>query len=250
MSLSLGMSVLLAVAGIAGAQVLPRAGAWMDGVKQLFGLLLLFLAIWVASPLLPAVAQMLLYGLLLLFGGLLARPLSPPSSTAAAAVKAVALAALLWGGLLLGGAALGGRDVLTPLSPLTNSGGGGGGEENHSAPQFRPVENVADLRQQLATTTRPAVLEFYADWCVSCKEMERFTFTDARVRAKLAGALLLRADVTDNDARHHAMLQEYGLFGPPAILFFDNEGKLISNVRVVGYQSADKFLRTLTAAKL
>ena len=92
------------------------------------------------------------------------------------------------------------------------------------------------------------MLDFYADWCVSCKEMEAFTFTDPRVRAQLDNMLLLQADVTANTDAHKALLKRFSLFGPPGIVFFDERGGEMKGVRVIGYQNADRFLKTLSLA--
>lgn len=247
-SLALGMSVLLAVAGIAGGEVLPRAGAWMDQIKHFFGVLLLLVAIWVASPLLPPPVQLIGYGLLLLFGGLL---LHPPAAAERAhdvkrqLVRALSIAAMVWGGSMLIGAAGGSRDVLTPLSPFFSRGGGAA----ETLP-FRPVKTVAELQRITAAAGQPVMIDFYADWCVSCKEFERFTLSDERVIARLRPMALLRADVTANDAADQELLRHFGLFGPPAILFYDAAGQQISGVRIVGYQNADTFLETLALAGL
>ena len=245
-SLALGMSVLLAVAGIVGAGVLPRAGEWMNDIKRFFGVPLLLLAVWVVSPLLPIPAQMLVYGMLLLFGGMLARPFQPANGAIAAAAKATAVAAILWGLVLLAGVAIGSRDLLTPLSPLAVS--SSEALEAKESVGFMSVQTEAELDGIRATTHRPLMVEFYADWCVSCKEIERFVFSDVRVIRRLRDVSLLRIDVTDNTPAQQKLLKRFGLFGPPAILFFDQKGELVDGVRVIGYQNADKFLQTLAAA--
>ena len=117
-----------------------------------------------------------------------------------------------------------------------------------SAAGFERVASNAELDRRLAAPGKPVMLDFYADWCVSCKEMERFTFPDARVRQKLSGMLLLQADVTANTAEHKALLRRFSLFGPPGIVFFDAQGAEIKGLRVIGYQDADRFLQTLAAA--
>lgn len=246
-SLALGMSVLLAVAGIAGGQVLPKAGGWMEPVKHLFGVLLLAVAVWVASPLLPAPVQLLLYGVLLIFGGVLLRPhLSRGTPSAAAQiVNTLSLAAMVWGAAMLLGAAGGSRDVLTPLSPYV---GGGGSDSAARSLRFNDASSLAEVRRYTRAAGKPVLLEVYADWCVSCKEFERFTLRDARVIARLQNTVLLRADVTANTPVHQKLLSHFGLFGPPAILFFSPAGELLTEVRVTGYEDADAFLNTLAAA--
>ena len=262
LSLSLGMSALLAVAGIFGGAALPKAGAWMGAIKQLSGAGLLAAAVWLVSPLLPAAMSMFFYGALLVFCGALpfSRMLSKFKSDESSssenrngagaeslgrAMKAVGAAALLWGGAMIVGAAGGGRDPLSPLSPFTAE---GRTTTAAALPEFAAVESLPQLRTALAESGRPAMLEFYADWCVSCKEMEKFTFADSEVRGRLQNLALLRADITDNTEAHRAMLKEFGLYGPPAILFFTPDGRWISNARVSGYQPPARFIKTLSAA--
>lgn len=250
MSLALGMSVLLAASGIAGSAVLPHAGAWMNGIKRFFGCLLLLLAVWIASPLLPDAIQLLSYGVLLILTGILGRPFSSPpadSPMITYCVKTFALAALLWGALMLIGAAGGGRDVLTPLSGLSRT--TATESDTASAPAFQPVRSLTELQHAVAAATQPVMLEIYADWCVSCKELEAFTFSDTRVQAQLRKRTLLRADVTANTDADRALLRHFNLFGPPAVVFYDRNGELIKNVRLIGYENADDFLRTLTATE-
>jgi thiol:disulfide interchange protein DsbD len=115
---------------------------------------------------------------------------------------------------------------------------------------FKPIQSVAELDQALANTNRPVVLDFYADWCVSCKEMERFTFTQSTVASKMSQALLLKADVTANSEAHRELLKRFKLFGPPGIVFFDAKGQELPGVRVIGYQDATRFTQSLQAAGL
>lgn len=236
-SLSLGMSALLAVAGVGGAHILPRAGEWTNDIKLVLGALLCGAAAWVSSSLLPASAVMLIYGALLLFCGVVM------FSAHIRVIKTAAIMVLLWGGAIIVGAAGGGKDPLSPLASFVSN----GELSTQPAPEFSPVASYAELQRTLGATSRPVMLEFYADWCISCKEMERFTFTDPKVRAKMDEMLLLRADVTAIDEHAKTLLNNFGLYGPPAILFFTSQGVLISTVRVTGYQSPQRFLRTLNA---
>jgi thioredoxin:protein disulfide reductase len=112
--------------------------------------------------------------------------------------------------------------------------------------KFERIGSIAELDARLAAPGRPVMLDFYADWCVSCKEMEHFTFSEARVKGKLDGMLLLQVDVTENSAEHKALLKRFSLFGPPGIIFFDASGQEIRGVRVIGYQNAERFLQTLS----
>jgi thiol:disulfide interchange protein DsbD len=167
-------------------------------------------------------------------------PLPPAAGTAARLWKAVGFLALLSGTAFAIGALSGSRDLLRPLSGLTSS-----GERATQPAQFRRVKNIAELDAAIQAAGKPVMLDFYADWCVSCKEMEAFTFTDAKVKAKLDGLLLLQADVTANSADDKALLKRFSLFGPPGIIFFDRQGKEIQGLRVIGYQAADAFVATL-----
>ena len=154
---------------------------------------------------------------------------------------------LLLGIALFIGALSGARDILRPLGPL----GGGQAVAQTAHLQFERVKNLAELETRLAQVSGKAVmLDFYADWCVSCKEMENFTFTDAKVQAQLKDTVLLQIDLTANNADDAAFLKHFGLFGPPAILFFDRQGKELADTRVIGYQNAEKFLASLKRASI
>ena len=145
---------------------------------------------------------------------------------------------------MLVGALSGGKDPLQPLAGLHS----GASSEVARLPFVR-IRSVAELDARLKAADRPVMLDFYADWCVSCKEMERFTFSDARVRQTLAGWTLLQADVTSNSDEDKALLARFKLFGPPGIIFFDSQGKELGDVRVIGFQGAEQFLRTLMSVK-
>ena len=248
-SLSLGMSVLLVAVGVAGSAILPRPGVWMNTVKNFFGALLLFVAVWVASAFVPVPLQMVLYGLLLMFTGFVLMPAGGASmgGSGTALMKTLALASVLWGSALLLGVAMGGRDVLYPLSGVVGQGGGNRMEQEGEL-IFERVRTVEGLEARVAGAGRPVMLDFYADWCISCKEFERFTLTDGRVKAALRDVVLLRADVTRNDDEDKRLLSRFGLFGPPAVLFYAADGRFIERVRVSGYEDAEEFLETLRAA--
>ena len=245
-AMSIGMGVPLILVGVFEGAFLPKSGHWMRSVKHFFGALLLAVAIWIVSPVLPAAAQMLAWAALLVGSAMVLRaidPLPPEAGTAARLWKGVGFLALLAGAALAIGALSGSRDVLRPLAGLV-----AGGERGAQEVRFTRVRNLAELETKLATAGKPVMLDFYADWCVSCKEMEAFTFTDPQVKAKLEGMLLLQADVTANSPEDKAMLKRFSLFGPPGIIFFDRQGKEIQGLRVIGYQPADRFLATLNRA--
>ncbi len=245
-AMSIGMGVPLILVGVFEGQFLPKSGRWMQSVKQFFGVMLLAVAIYIVSPVLPLAAQMLAWAALLVGSAMVLRaidPLPPEAGTLTRLWKAAGFLALLAGTALAIGAFAGSRDVLRPLSGLV--GGGTGGTQQT---RFTRVKNPAELDAKLQVPGRPVMLDFYADWCVSCKEMEAFTFTDARVKAKMGQMLLLQADVTANSADDKALLKRFSLFGPPGIIFFDSQGREIEGLRVIGYQSADVFLSTLNRA--
>jgi thiol:disulfide interchange protein DsbD len=233
-SMAVGMSIPLLLVGVSAGSLLPRVGAWMESVKRLFGVLMLAMAIWLVSPVIPPVAQMLLWAALLLgYGFYLLRHTRHWASMAFGAAFA------LMGGMQLVGVASGGRDAFAPLAHLS-------GTPQHHGLVFTRIKTVDQLDAALAANAgKTVMLDFYADWCVSCKEMEKFTFVDAKVQAKLANTALLQVDVTANDAADKAMLKRFGLFGPPGIILFDDQGREIADSRVIGYQNAEKFSTSL-----
>ncbi len=233
-SLAVGMSIPLLLVGLSAGSLLPRAGAWMDSVKKFFGVLMLGMAIWLISPVLPPPVQMAAWSVLLLgyafflFRGKRRWP----------ALVTGTIFALL-GALQLTGVATGGQDVLAPLAHLSG--------KPHAGLVFQRVKTVAQLDAALAANGgKTVMLDFYADWCVSCKEMEKLTFVDPGVKALLANTVLLQVDVTANDADDKAMLKRFGLFGPPGIILFNGKGEEIADSRVIGYQNAEKFRASLS----
>jgi thiol:disulfide interchange protein DsbD len=159
--------------------------------------------------------------------------------------KGIGVIGLVAGVALLVGVMSGGRDILQPLAGLRVAAPGASAAGIVQAAQFERVKSLAELESRLASANKPAMLDFYADWCVSCKEMERYTFSDPAVQAKFSGMLLLQADVTANDEQDKTLLKRFSLYGPPGIIFFDARGKELADARVVGYQESENFLKTL-----
>jgi len=243
-AMALGMGVPLLVVGASAGTLLPKAGPWMETVKRFFGVVLLAVAIYLVSSLLPAVVQMLMWAALLIVCAIFLQAIDPLPHGAPAyrkLFKGVGVIALLAGIAYIIGALSGGRDVLQPLSGLRSE-----AAPAYQPPLFQRVDNLTQLAAAIASAAgKPVMLDFYADWCVTCKEMERYTFTNDAVRARLDGMLTLQADVTANLDDHKALLKRFGLFGPPGIVFFDRQGNEIKGLRVIGFQPADKFAASL-----
>ena len=241
--MALGMGVPLLAVGMSAGRVLPKTGPWMESVKKVFGVILLATALWLISPVIPMALQMAAWAVLLIVPAIFMRaidPLPPQARNWQRFFKGLAVVMLLAGVALLVGAMSGAKDLLQPLSGLR----GGRAEEVRHLP-FDRVRSLSELDARIKASTKPVMLDFYADWCVSCKEMERYTFSDVRVQQKLAGWTLLQADVTANSEDDKALLARFRLFGPPGIIFFDTKGDEQKAVRVIGFQKADEFLRNI-----
>jgi thiol:disulfide interchange protein DsbD len=246
-AMSLGMGFPLLVIGTSAGRLIPKAGAWMDNVKGAFGFMMLGLAIWMLGRILPGVVTMLLWAVLVLMAGVFLgafTSLDPAAGTGRKLAKGAGLLATVYGAALLVGALSGQENPLRPLNFV--------GSQKQAIPmEFVRIKSVDDLERELTTETeqgRPVMLDFYADWCVSCKEMEHYTFVDEQVKANLGNTLLLQADVTANDAEDQALLKYFDIFGPPTIVFFNTSGIERSGYRVVGFMPADDFSRHVAQA--
>jgi thiol:disulfide interchange protein DsbD len=254
-AMALGMSVPLLLVGLSAGSLLPRAGAWMENVKQVFGMMLLGVAIWIVSPVLPASAKMLLWAGWMLTGAALLGLFGPATAQqrctpVAARAGGAALAALAL--LLLIGAVSGGDSVLQPLGHL-RAAQAAVTPLAHPALQFERVSSIASLDAALAQAQQdqqPVMLDFYADWCVACKEYESLTFNDPEVRQRLRDVRLLQVDVTANSAADKALLKRFSLFGPPGIVFFNRAAPAQVTLKVIGYQNASEFLASLQRADI
>jgi thiol:disulfide interchange protein DsbD len=246
--MAIGMGTPLLFVGIAGGRFLPHAGPWMTTIKALFGVLFLGVAVWMLERILPGALTLALWALLVIVGGYYFGGFGRTSAGAAAPrllARGLGLAAIVWGTIMMIGAAAGGHDPLQPLRGATLPGfGGQAGATASEALPFRKIASVGDLDRELAAAQaagQPVMLDFYADWCVSCKEMEKYTFSVPEVQQDLAGFVLLKADVTANSEADQALFRRFGVYGPPTTAFFGTQGRECRAFRLVGYVKADDF---------
>jgi thiol:disulfide interchange protein DsbD len=260
-ALAWGEGLLLLLVGATSGRLMPKAGPWMEGVKRLFGVLLFATAWWMVQPIVADWVAMLGWAVLAAWAATLLGAFEAIPSEASAGrylSKALGLLMALWAGVLIVSLAAGGRDLFAPLTVFTpttstsvaGAGAGGGvaaGAIGRDAvkEQFTRVRTVAELDHVLANTDRPVMLDFYADWCVSCIQMEKFTFTDPVVAKQMSDLVLVQADVTRNTADDRELLKRFRLFGPPGIIFFDGHGQELDDARVVGFKAAGDFSAVL-----
>ncbi|MBI1890719.1 MAG: protein-disulfide reductase DsbD [Burkholderiales bacterium] len=236
-AMAMGISVPLLLIGASAGALLPRAGAWMEEVKHFFGVIMLGTALWIISPALPGWAK--LAGWMSLVGGYGVHLLWTKRTHWAGKLAGILFSVI--GLIQLTGLATGAQDPLAPLAKVTGT--------PSTKAEFARVKSLAELDAALMKSKgKTVMLDFYADWCVSCKEMESFTFTDTRVKSQFADMVLLQVDVTANTEDDKALLKRFKLFGPPGIVFFDRQGQEIQEVRVIGYQDAEKFSGSLLRA--
>ena len=244
-ALGLGMGVPLLLIGTSAGKLLPRAGGWMDSVKAVFGVVLLGVAIWLLERILPVGITMSLIAALLIASAIYLGALDSLSDSASGwhrLLKSIGLLILVYGIAYLIGAAAGSNDLIQPLRGITASTDNPGQTEQHLA--FRQIKGQKGLQLALNDSIqqdRTTMLDFYADWCISCKEMEKYAFSHPRVLTALENVATLQADVTDNDNIDTELMTSLGIYGPPAILFFDSNGQEIRNRRVVGEMSGERF---------
>ncbi len=250
-ALSMGMGAPLLAIGASAGKLLPKAGAWMDTIKAVFGVMMLAVAVWMLERIIPVGMAMMLWGTLMIGSAIYMGALDPVGEGSGwrKLWKGLGVVLLIYGALQLFGAAAGGKDTLQPLHGLAMGGGGSGGvamgNMHHGGEMvFKRFKGLAELEREVAAASaagKSVMVDFYADWCVSCKEMEKYTFSDAGVQKALANTVLLQADVTADDDIDKALMKEFGIFGPPSILFFGVDGKERRSYRVVGFVKADPF---------
>lgn len=252
-ALSMGMGLPLLLIGTSAGKLLPKAGAWMDAVKSVFGVGLLAVAIWLLERVIPGPAGLFLWAMLFIVSAIYMGALDPLKTSCNGwqkLWKGVGITMFIWGVLMVIGSSTGSRDMLNPLKNLKNSGNlAMSSAATHL--DFTRIKSIEDFKRELATANvrgQYVMLDFYADWCIYCIQMEERTFPDAGVQKTLAGVHLLQADVTANDETDAALLKHFGLIAPPAILFFTPRGQERKNYRVVGFQGPDVFKKHLSEA--
>jgi thiol:disulfide interchange protein DsbD len=240
--MSIGMGTPLLLVGASAGKLLPRAGAWMDTVKNLFAVLFLAVASWMLSRIVPGWLSMIIWAVpALVLCWVLWTPRAK-SATGKGFTRMAAVAAGLYGFVLLAGAALGSTNPLAPIPQLAGA---------HKEIEFKRIKSLPDLEREVAVASkagRSVMLDFYADWCVSCKEMQHNTFTAPEVQQALANTTLLQADVTANDDADRELLKHFGIFGPPTIAFYGADGVERRNFRVVGFMKAAEFAAVIRQA--
>ena len=247
-AMAIGMGSPLLLVGVAGGRFLPHAGAWMTTVKTLFGVLFLAVAVWMLERVLPGSLTLALWALLVIVGGYYFGGFgrtSPGGDPSRLVARGTGLAAIVWGVIMMVGAAAGGHDPLQPLRGAALPGFAGQAAAKSAEPlPFKRVASTEDLDRELAAAKaagKPALLDFYADWCVSCKEMEKYTFSVPDVQKDLSGFVLLKADVTANSEADQALFRRFGVYGPPTTAFFGAHGRECRAFRLVGFVDADDF---------
>ena len=254
-AIGIGMGTPLLLIGTSLGKFMPKAGGWMDTTQRIFGVILLAVAIYLLSRFLPGNVIMLMYAALAIFAGVFfgaTDRLDSESRGVQRFGKSAGLIAVIYGVVLMVGALAGNKSMLSPLRGVigqqtTVSGQASATDEHVSFQRFKSISDLEEILANAKAQNRAVMLDFYADWCVSCKEMEAFTFPDPAVKAQLRNVLLIQADVTKNDEDDKALLKKFGLFGPPAIILYDRSGTELTAGRVVGYMPAEKFSAHLQA---
>ena len=258
-ALGMGMGAPLLIIGTSAGRLLPRAGAWMDTTKSIFGVMMLGLAIWMLDRIVPGEITLMLTGILLIVSSIYAGALdkiTEETTPFARFFKGMGIVIMAFGLFMLLGAALGNTNLIKPLkSSLSSISPNAPTQQALVSSKFQQIKGISGLESALAQAKQDSkivMLDFYADWCTSCKELEHFTFQDARVIASLKDLSTLQADVTalnDGDKQDDALLKKFGLFGPPAILFFTPDGQELKSHRLVGYYPPEEFIAHINKVK-
>jgi len=234
--------------GTSAGKFLPRAGVWMDAVKAAFGVMMLGVAIWMLERVLPGVVTMWLWALLLIFSAVYIGALTPIHDNTTGWErfwKSLGIVMLIYGTILIFAASAGYTDVMQPLKGLSSAGNSSASTVAPQHLKFKTIYNSEELNKQLEKAQQDGknvLIDYYADWCISCVELEKYTFSDPGVIKKLEGFVLLQADVTKDNEESKQLLKKYHLIGPPAIIFYKQDGQELKQFRLVGYKDATQFI--------
>jgi thiol:disulfide interchange protein DsbD len=252
LALGLGMGAPLIALGTTGASFLPKAGGWMDGVKAFFGVLLIGVAIWLLSRFLDATLILAFWGLLAIVYAISLGALDKAQTGKQNVVRGLAFALLVYGVVALIGALQGNDDPLNPIA-AAQYGNTASAQQHSAVSPFININNQQQLDQavkaHLAANPNGAVmLDYYADWCISCKVMEKDVFHLTDAQQHWPDLLWLQVDVTDQTSEQIALMENYSLFGPPSLLFFSKNGEH-NNLRILGEMDKTEFINHLNKVK-
>jgi thiol:disulfide interchange protein DsbD len=228
--MSMGMGAPLLLVGAGAGKFMPKPGGWMDTVSKVFGVVMLGVAVWMLERIIPAMATMILWSLL--FIGSSWFVLKSKKNI----IKIFGAILFIYGFILALGAGSGSKNPINPLEYLGSS------NISHGL-KFTRVKSVDELDQIIKNTKKPIMLDFYANWCISCKELEETTFKDKNVIKMLEEFTLLQVDTTKNTQNDKDLLTKFNLFGPPGIIFWDKDGKMIDSAKLVGYKNSEEFIK-------
>ncbi|NLC28298.1 MAG: protein-disulfide reductase DsbD [Campylobacteraceae bacterium] len=236
-AMSLGMGVPLLLIGASAGKILPKPGPWMDGTKAFFGIMLLALAIWMLERVISSSVVVMLYGILAIGTAVFMGALEPSRTKGWWRLwKSIAVLILIYGIFLFAGGVAKATNPLNPLVPFSQ----GVSAQKNSELNFEYIKSIAELEERINKSTKPVMVDFYADWCVNCKELESITFADPIVKAKLEKMTLLKIDVTKNEEEDKALLKKFNLFGPPGLIFY-KDGKELRSLQIVGLIKPKEF---------
>ena len=246
--MSLGMGVPLLIVGAGAGKFMPRPGGWMTLVSQIFGVVMLGVAIWMLERIIPPAVTLFLWGLLFSGSAIYMGALEPFKEGIAnekKLIKVFGIVLLLIGLLEITGAFTGASNPLKPLEKLTSSTVLNSQTTTQNKTQFKIIKNIAQLKEAVKNSKKPVMLDFSADWCAACKELEHNTFSNQKVEKLMSNFTLLRADVTQNSDEDKALLKKFNLFGPPALIFYDTNGKMLHKYKTIGYKPPEVFIPIL-----
>jgi thiol:disulfide interchange protein DsbD len=239
--LSLGMGTPLLLIGTSAGKLLPKTGSWMDAIKAFFGVMLLGVAIYLLSRILPQSLTMLLWACLFIFSGIYVGALTTAHTPKEKCRQGIGLILFLYGLLILIGTSMGSNDPLQPLAILHNA----SAHQSQPASALQP-QTASSVEQQIKETQgSPVILDFYADWCASCKVMEATTFKDPRVLELLNHFKVIKIDVSHNNAQDKKLLHYFNVIAPPTFIFFDSKGRELKHLKEVGELNATQFIKVL-----